>query len=58
MSSAVAREDEASCDLLMVEREVEYLVAHEWAREADDILLHRTKLALHGGPQLVRAVEK
>jgi glycerol-3-phosphate dehydrogenase len=27
--------------------EVEYLVAHEWARDADDILWRRTKLGLH-----------
>ncbi len=42
----------------LYEREAEYLVAHEWAREADDILLRRTKLALHGGPEIVRAVEQ
>jgi glycerol-3-phosphate dehydrogenase len=42
----------------LYEREAQYLVAHEWAREADDILLRRTKLALHGGPEIVRAVEQ
>jgi glycerol-3-phosphate dehydrogenase len=29
-------------------REVDYLVDHEWARTADDILWRRTKLGLHG----------
>jgi glycerol-3-phosphate dehydrogenase len=29
-------------------REVDYLVAHEWARTAEDILWRRTKLGLHG----------
>jgi glycerol-3-phosphate dehydrogenase len=42
----------------LYEREAEYLVVHEWAREADDILLRRTKLLLHGGESLERAVEK
>jgi glycerol-3-phosphate dehydrogenase len=27
--------------------EVDYLVAHEWAVEADDVLWRRTKCALH-----------
>jgi glycerol-3-phosphate dehydrogenase len=40
----------------LYQREVDYLVAHEWAREADDILLRRSKLALHGGPQLRAAL--
>lgn len=30
----------------LTEREVEYLVRHEWARTADDILFRRTKLGL------------
>ncbi len=30
--------------------EVDYLVAHEWARTADDILWRRTKLGLHFTP--------
>jgi glycerol-3-phosphate dehydrogenase len=34
------------------EREVEYLIAHEWARSADDILQRRSKLYLHGGKAL------
>jgi glycerol-3-phosphate dehydrogenase len=38
-------------------REAEYLLVHEWARTADDILLRRTKLLLHGGQPLKRAVE-
>lgn len=32
-------------------REVEYLVTHEWARTADDILFRRSKLGLHVGPE-------
>ncbi len=28
-------------------REVDYLIAQEWAREADDILWRRSKLGLH-----------
>jgi glycerol-3-phosphate dehydrogenase len=31
----------------LTEREVDYLVAHEWARTADDILWRRTKCGLH-----------
>ena len=38
-------------------REVEYLVAHEWARTADDILWRRTKLGLHGGAALRERVQ-
>ncbi len=30
----------------LTQREVEYLIAHEWARSADDILWRRTKLGL------------
>ncbi|WP_374526705.1 glycerol-3-phosphate dehydrogenase [Novosphingobium sp.] len=30
----------------LTEREVRYLMAHEWAREADDVLWRRTKLGL------------
>jgi len=29
-------------------REVDYLIEHEWARSAEDILWRRTKLGLHG----------
>ena len=32
-------------------REVEYLIAHEWARTADDILWRRTKIGIHTGPE-------
>jgi glycerol-3-phosphate dehydrogenase len=31
-------------------REVNYLVGHEWARTADDILWRRSKIGLHTGP--------
>jgi glycerol-3-phosphate dehydrogenase len=32
-------------------REVDYLVAHEWARSAEDVLFRRTKLGLHVVPE-------
>jgi glycerol-3-phosphate dehydrogenase len=35
----------------LYEREVSYLVEHEWAREAGDILWRRTKAGLHMTPQ-------
>ena len=38
-------------------REVDYLVAKEWARSVDDILWRRTKLGIHGGETLRDAVE-
>ena len=38
-------------------REVEYLVANEWARSADDILWRRTKIGLHTGPETRAKVE-
>ncbi len=38
-------------------REVDYLVAKEWARTVDDILWRRTKLGIHGGERLRDAVE-
>jgi len=31
----------------LYQREIEYLVKHEWAKSADDILWRRTKLGLH-----------
>lgn len=34
----------------LVQREVEHLVAHEWARCADDVLWRRTKCGLHMSP--------
>jgi glycerol-3-phosphate dehydrogenase len=37
-------------------REVDYLVEHEWARTADDVLDRRTRLGLHGGRALQRAL--
>ena len=39
-------------------REVNYLVDTEWARTAEDILLRRSKLALHGGNALDAAVTR
>ena len=36
--------------------EVDYLVAHEWAREADDVLWRRTKLGLRLDPAAVQAL--
>jgi glycerol-3-phosphate dehydrogenase len=35
------------------EREVEYLIAHEWAETAEDILWRRTKIGLHISPNEV-----
>ncbi len=32
---------------LLCEREIEFLIRHEWARSADDILWRRTKCGLH-----------
>ncbi len=32
-------------------REVDYLVVHEWARTAEDVLFRRTKLGLHIAPE-------
>jgi glycerol-3-phosphate dehydrogenase len=34
----------------LYEREVRYLVEHEWAREAEDVLWRRTKCGLHMSP--------
>ncbi|MGB7543464.1 MAG: glycerol-3-phosphate dehydrogenase, partial [Burkholderiales bacterium] len=31
----------------LYERELRYLIANEWAREADDVLWRRTKCGLH-----------
>jgi glycerol-3-phosphate dehydrogenase len=39
------------------EAELDYLVAHEWARSADDILWRRSKLGLHMSAQDREAVE-
>ncbi len=35
---------------LLCEREIEFLIRHEWARTADDILWRRTKCGLHMQP--------
>lgn len=41
----------------LYEREVRYLVDHEWAMTADDVLWRRTKRGLHGGDALRTALE-
>jgi glycerol-3-phosphate dehydrogenase len=41
----------------LYEREVEYLVRHEWARAAKDVLWRRSKLGLHIGADGVRTLE-
>jgi glycerol-3-phosphate dehydrogenase len=38
-------------------REVDYLVANEWARTAQDVLWRRTKVGLRVGPEDVAALE-
>jgi len=38
--------------------EVDYLVAHEWARTAEDILWRRSKLGLHAGPNAAAALDR
>jgi D-erythritol 1-phosphate dehydrogenase len=40
----------------LYEREVEYLIAHEWAETAEDILWRRTKVGLHISPDGVAAL--
>ncbi len=35
-------------------REVDYLVAHEWARTAEDILWRRTKIGMHTGDETAK----
>ncbi len=35
----------------LYEREVRYLVEHEWAQQPDDILWRRTKAGLHMSPE-------
>jgi glycerol-3-phosphate dehydrogenase len=42
----------------LTEREVRYLVDHEWARTADDILFRRTKLGLHLPPTIASRLEE
>ena len=38
-------------DEALSEREVEYLIAHEWAETAEDILWRRSKLGLRFTPE-------
>ena len=38
-------------------REVDYLVAHEWARTTQDILWRRSKLQLHAPPETARRLD-
>lgn len=47
--------DEIGPDLY--EREVRFLVEHEWARAADDILWRRTKLGLRQTPESIKRLE-
>jgi glycerol-3-phosphate dehydrogenase len=42
----------------LTEREASYLVQTEWARTTDDILLRRSRLALHGGAEVRARVEQ
>ncbi|MCB9990847.1 MAG: glycerol-3-phosphate dehydrogenase [Rhodospirillales bacterium] len=39
------------------EAEIRYLIRHEWAQSADDILWRRTKLGLHTGPETRERLE-
>lgn len=41
----------------LFEAEVEYLVKHEWARSADDILWRRSKRGLYAGPNTIDRLE-
>ena len=38
-------------------REIDYFIAHEWAREGEDVLWRRTKAGLHLSPEQQRRVE-
>lgn len=42
----------------LFEAELRYLIEHEWARSADDVLWRRTKLGLHLDPAQRKAVEE
>ncbi|MGI9335708.1 MAG: glycerol-3-phosphate dehydrogenase [Gammaproteobacteria bacterium] len=42
----------------LYEAEVRYLVEHEWARTAEDVLWRRSKLGLHVAPATVAALER
>lgn len=39
-------------------REIDYLIAHEWAKTAEDVLWRRTKTGLHLSPLQIEAVER
>ena len=41
----------------LTQREVDYLVSHEWARTSDDVVWRRTKLGLHLTPEGIRALD-
>ena len=38
-------------------QEVDYLVTHEWARKADDVLIRRTRLGMHAKPETREKLE-
>lgn len=40
----------------LYDAEIDYLVAHEWAQSAEDVLFRRTKLGLHMTPDQIAAV--
>jgi glycerol-3-phosphate dehydrogenase len=42
----------------LYQREVEYLIDHEWAETVEDILWRRTKIGLHIAPDGVAALER
>ena len=42
----------------LTEREIEWMVAHEWARSADDVLWRRTRLGLHLTPAQIDTVTR
>jgi len=42
----------------LTEREVRWLVEHEWAMTTDDILWRRTRLGLHVGPETVQQLKR
>ena len=41
----------------LTEQEVRYLITHEWARTADDILFRRTKVGYHFNTKQIEALE-
>ena len=41
----------------LTEAELDYLVAREWARTAEDVLWRRTKLGLHGAASSAEAID-